>query len=57
MIFPEISLMKGEFTIDVTIEDQFGNTIDYYDNAKAFDVSMNELGSGVAYLNHIWKIE
>lgn len=55
--FPEIPLMKGVFMVDVTIEDQVGNTIDYYDNAVSFDVSVNEPGSGVTCLEHRWNLE
>ena len=43
--------------VDVTIEDQVGNTIDYYDNAVSFDVSVNEPGSGVTCLEHRWNLE
>lgn len=55
--FPKMQLMKGEFIVDVTIEDQMGNTLDYYDSAASFDVSINESGSGVTYLEHTWELE
>lgn len=56
MSFPKIGLMQGNFSVDVTIEDQNGNTIDYFDNAVKFDIYMNEPGSGVTYLEHNWEI-
>lgn len=54
--FEKIKLLPGTYTADVTIEKQNGETVDYYDKAVKFEIGGNRKCSGVAWLDHKWKL-
>ena len=54
---PNLSLIPGQYWIDVTIEFGDGNPVDYYKKALNFEVVSNTQDVGVARLDHDWKLE
>lgn len=57
LVFNKIKLLKGSYSIDVTIESKTGETIDYWNKAFSFEIVSTKKCSGVAWLDHEWKYE
>lgn len=56
LTFEHLQLLQGEYSVDATIETEVGDTVDYYDKAVSFEVGGNRRCSGVAWLEHKWKL-
>lgn len=56
LIFEHLQLLEGQYSIDVTIETETGDTVDYYDKALSFEIGGNRMCSGVTWLEHKWKL-
>ena len=56
LVFNNIQLLSGSYSADATIEDDQGNTIDYYDNVVSFEVKSSKRCSGVNWMEHNWKV-
>lgn len=53
--FPKISLLKGNYYIDVSLFCEYGiNTLDYATRVLELKILQNDLEQGVAHLNHKW---
>ncbi len=53
--FPKISLLKGNYFIDVSLFCEHGiNTLDYATRVLELKIFQNDLEQGVAHLNHKW---
>lgn len=50
------TLLNGIYYVDGTIENEWGETVDYYENATKFEVKSNHKTSGVNWLEHEWKL-
>lgn len=56
LLFEHLQLLPGKYSVDATIEMVSGDTVDYYDNVVSFEVGGNRRCSGVAWLEHKWKL-
>jgi len=53
--FPKISLLKGNYYIDITLFCKHGiNTLDFATRVFEFKISQDDMEQGVAHLNHKW---
>ncbi len=53
--FPKITLLKGNYFIDVSLFCEHGiNTLDYATRVLELKIFQNDLEQGVAHLNHKW---
>lgn len=57
LVMPKTALLNGVFDVDVTIENRYAETIDYYDKAVQFEVASRKRNSGVVFLEHEWRYE
>ncbi len=53
---PAMSLMAGEYLLDVAIEADIGIAVDYYKEAYRFEVFSDINDVGIARIEHDWKI-
>ncbi len=53
---PAMSLMAGEYLLDVAIEADIGIAVDYYKEAYRFEVFSDISDVGIARIEHDWKI-
>lgn len=53
---PDMSLMAGEYLLDVAIEADIGIAVDYYKEAYRFQVFSDINDVGIARIEHNWKI-
>lgn len=53
---PNMSLMAGEYLLDVAIEADIGIAVDYYKEAYRFEVFSDIKDVGIARIEHDWKI-
>lgn len=53
---PAMSLMAGEYLLDVAIEADIGIAVDYYKGAYRFEVFSDISDVGIARIEHDWKI-
>lgn len=56
LVYDKNIFLNGKYTIDATIEDETGDTIDYYENAACFESSTLHKNSGVTWIEHTWSM-
>jgi ABC-2 type transport system ATP-binding protein len=56
LIFNNIALLAGKYYVNVGIEDDIRNGIDYIDKACSFEVYTVKEEAGAFYLEHKWKL-
>ncbi|WP_029323466.1 ABC transporter ATP-binding protein [Butyrivibrio sp. AE3004] len=56
-IMPKLSLIAGEYRIDVMIETQEEFPVDYWKNAVEFTVTSSTEDEGIARISHEWVLE
>lgn len=52
-----VALLAGRYSVNVGVEDDIRNGIDYVDQACVFDIYTTDEEVGAFYLEHTWKIE
>lgn len=57
VVLEDVSLIPGQYWIDITIEWGEGNPVDYFKKALQFEVVSNIGDVGVARVQHNWKLE
>ena len=57
LILKNISLLDGKYDVNVGIEDDVRNGIDYVDKACSFEIYSTEEEVGAFYLEHKWNIQ
>lgn len=58
VVFSDCALLEGKYSVDVTIENAAGDTIDYFDSAASFEISNGRRKcSGVFWAEHNWNLE
>ena len=55
-VMPRLSLISGEYTIDLTIETGEEYPVDYWKNAAKFNVTSNIEDEGTTRMEHQWKM-
>ena len=55
-VMPRLSLISGEYSIDVTIETGEEYPVDYWKNAARFNVTSSIEDEGTTRMEHSWKI-
>ena len=56
VLLEDLSLIPGQYWVDVTIEWGDGNPVDYYKEAMRFEVVSNVGDTGVVRLPHKWEL-
>ena len=51
-----MNLLPGVYTLDITIESEIADPVDYYREACKFEVISNIGDVGITRIDHIWKI-
>lgn len=53
---PVLNLLPGSYTLDVAIESDMGTPVDYFREAKHFDVFSSRGDVGVSRMEHTWEL-
>lgn len=56
VVLEELTLIPGEYLLDVAIESEIGIPVDYYREAARFEVYSELSDVGVARINHVWSV-